>query len=292
MRGKPLRSFEIWFVLMVGASLSFAGGPGPGQTTRAIAGTGISLPGAITVPRMEVAGEKAIEVAQEKEREQEQGEKKEEKEHEGHEGKAGTAWRQEFKVDKANWIDHGTNPYFILEPGYRWRYKHGATVLTITVLDETKVVDGVTTRVLEEREEKGGQPLEVSRNYFAIDKSTNDVYYFGEDVDLYKDGQVAGHAGAWLSGVDGAKFGLMMPGKPKVGDRFYQEVAPKVAMDRAEIVSIDEKVETPVGKFENCLRIKETTPLEKGVSTKIFAPGVGLAKDDEFVLEAVEKPKK
>jgi uncharacterized membrane protein YkoI len=202
----------------------------------------------------------------------------------------GGEWRQDFKVDKTNWIDHGTNPYFILEPGYRWGYKHGATVLTITVLDETKVVDGVTTRVLEEREEKDGRPLEVSRNYFAIDRSTNDVYYFGEDVDEYKDGKVAGHSGTWLSGVDGAKFGLMMPGKPEAGDRFHQEVAPKVAMDRAEIVSLDEKLDTPAGKFEKCLQVKETTPLEKGVSHKIYALGVGLVKDDEFVLESVEKP--
>jgi hypothetical protein len=63
-------------------------------------------------------------------------------------------------------------------------------------------------------------------------------------------------------------------------------------MDRAEIVSVDEKLETPAGKFEKCLRVKETTPLEKGVSEKWYAAGVGLVKDDEFVLESVDKPKK
>ena len=204
----------------------------------------------------------------------------------------GGEWRQDFKVDKANWADHGTNPYFILEPGYRWHYKHGAATLTMTVLDETKAVDGVTTRIVEEREEKDGKPREVSRNYFAIDKSTNDVYYFGEDVDEYKDGKVAGHEGGWLAGAGGAKFGLMMPGKVKVGDKFYQEVAPKVAMDRAEIVSVDEKLETPAGKFEKCLRVKETTPREQGVSENLYAAGVGLVKDVEFVLESVDKPKK
>ena len=83
----------------------------------------------------------------------------------------------------------------------------------------------------------------------------------------------------------------MMPGQAKVGDKFYQEVAPKTAMDRAEIASLDEKVETPAGKYDKCLQVKETTPLEKGVSHKWYAPGVGLVKDDEFVLEAVEKPK-
>ncbi|HVP13229.1 MAG TPA: PepSY domain-containing protein [Phycisphaerae bacterium] len=199
-------------------------------------------------------------------------------------------WRKDFKVDKANWVDQGRNPYFILEPGHRCQYKHGAELLTITVLDETKVVDGVTTRVVEEREEKNGKPTEISRNYFAIDKSTNDIYYFGEDVDIYKGGKVVGHEGAWMSGVNGAQFGLMMPAQPKVGDKFYQEIAPKVAMDRAEIVSLDEKLDMPAGRFEKCLHVKETTPLESGVSHKWYVAGVGLVKDDEFVLVKPEAP--
>src|SRR5947207_1061918 len=80
--------------------------------------------------------------------------------------------------------------------------------------------DGVTTRVVEEREEAGGSPKEVSRNYFAIDRRTGDVYYFGEDVDVYKGGKVASHPGGWHSGLQGARFGLFIPSAPKAGDRF------------------------------------------------------------------------
>ena len=119
-------------------------------------------------------------------------------------------------MDKANLVDTGKNPYFILMPGYKLSYEHGKSTLTVTILDETKEVDGVKTRVVEERETKDGQLAEVSRNYFAIDKKTNDVYYFGEDVDIYKDGKVVSHEGAWLSGVGGAQFGLMMPGAAAV----------------------------------------------------------------------------
>jgi hypothetical protein len=71
-------------------------------------------------------------------------------------------------------------------------------------LNETKVVDGVETRVVEENESDKGKPVEISRNYFALDKQTGDVYYFGEDVDIYKDGKVSSHEGAWLAGVHGA----------------------------------------------------------------------------------------
>ena len=76
----------------------------------------------------------------------------------------------------------------------------------------------------------------------------------------------------------------MIPGRPGVGDKYYQEIAPNVAMDRVEIVSTDETLKTPAGTFEHCVHLKETTPLERDVSHKWYAPGVGLVKDDEFEL--------
>ncbi|HYL72623.1 MAG TPA: hypothetical protein VEU96_00370 [Bryobacteraceae bacterium] len=110
-------------------------------------------------------------------------------------------------MDKKKLGVKGSNPYFILTPAFRLSYKHGKDTLTDTVLNETKMVDGVETRVIEDRETKNGQLIELTRDYYAIDSATNDVYYFGEDVDVYKNGKVAGHGGSWLSGVNGAKFG-------------------------------------------------------------------------------------
>ena len=197
-------------------------------------------------------------------------------------------WRATFAVAKGNLVSEGRNPYFVLEPGHRLHYRSGRETLVITVLDQTRVVDGVETRVVEEREEKDGRLAEVSRNYFAIDKATGDVYYFGEEVDIYKDGKVAGHGGSWLSGVGGARFGLIMPAKPKVGDKHYQELAPKAAMDRAEVLSVTEKVKVPAGTFENCLHVRESSPLDRGVGDKWYAPGVGLLKDEDLELTKVE----
>src|SRR5437870_5091130 len=127
-----------------------------------------------------------------------------------------------------------------MRPGRVLKLRHGADSLTLTVLDDPVTVDGVKVGVLEERETKGGKLIEVSRNFFATHKDTGDVYYFGEDVDNYKDGKIISHDSAWRSGEKRARFGLMFPGKPKVGDKYYQEIAPKVAMDRVEIVSTDE----------------------------------------------------
>ena len=86
-------------------------------------------------------------------------------------------WTSVFLVEKDELLSVGRNPYFILEPGYRLVLEGDGAQLIITVVNETKKVDGVETRVVEERETKGGKLVEVARNYFAISKRTNDVFY-------------------------------------------------------------------------------------------------------------------
>ena len=188
-------------------------------------------------------------------------------------------FRDTFKVDEQNLSSSGKNAYFILEPGYVLVLEGKAggkdTRLTVSVLNETKKIGNVETRVVEEKEVliENGKVTENSRNYFAIDKTNGDLYYFGEDV-----------GGAWTSGVDGARFGLFLPGAPKLGDKFYNEVA-KQAMDRSEIVSVSDTVKTPAGTFKDCVKMEETTPLEpKTKEYKIFAPGIGLVQDGDLVL--------
>src|SRR4026209_2253557 len=79
----------------------------------------------------------------------------------------------------------GRNAFFILEPGHQVTLEDGGERLVITVLTDTQLVDSVWTRVVEERETIDGELKEVSRNFFAISTQTSNVYYFGEDVDLY-----------------------------------------------------------------------------------------------------------
>ena len=195
------------------------------------------------------------------------------------------AWTTEFLVDASELATTGSNPYFILEPGFQAVFEGGSERLVITVLDDIKRVDGVDTRVVEERETKDGHLVEVSRNYFALSRRTNAVFYFGEDVDMYEKDKIVSHEGAWLSGAGGAKFGLMMPGTILLGARYYQEIAPKIAMDRAEIVSMTDTVKTPAGEFRGCIRMEETTPLEPGVrEAKYYARGIGLVQDGDLKL--------
>ena len=197
-------------------------------------------------------------------------------------------WQETFDVDKSDLSSRGMSQYIILMPGRRAEYQSKDGKMIITVLPETKTIDGVQTAIVEERESEAGKLKEVSRNFFAINKKTGDLYYFGEEVDEYKDGQITGHEGAWLSGQDGAHFGLLLPGHPKSGQKYYAEIAEK-ARDRCEVKDTNAKVTTPLlGTFNNCVKIDETTPLEKGTSHKIYAPNVGLIHDDEMTLVRVE----
>lgn len=198
------------------------------------------------------------------------------------------AFTDPFPMQQCSFSSTGRNPFMILEPGFQLTLEgvdEGENVrLTITVLNETKVIDGIETRVVRERETVGGELIEISRNYFAICKKNNSVFYFGEDVNFYENGMVVSHEGTWRHGVNGAHAGLQMPGIILLGSRYFQEVAPDVAMDRAQIVGVNATVTTPAGMFQNCLRIKETTPLEPDVvEFKTYAPGIGLISDNDVL---------
>lgn len=201
------------------------------------------------------------------------------------------AFKRTFNVPRERLGPTANNPYFPLTPGLTLRYAGGRTTLLRTVLDGTETVDGMLTRVVEDREERNGRPVEISRDHYAADSATNDVFNFGEDVHNYRQGKPVLDSGSWRAGTGGATFGLAMPGHPTVGDRFYEELAPGVALDRAEVVATDETVVTPAGTFEHCVHLKETSELEPSeVSHTWFAPGVGMVKDGDLTLVAIQRP--
>ncbi|GFE91533.1 hypothetical protein [Steroidobacter agaridevorans] len=217
----------------------------------------------------------------------------------------------DFPIEDCNFVARGGNPFFDLTPGRQLYLSNQQCVaegecdeleeLWITALAETRNVvigDGgrkreITTRVVEEKETADGELVEISRNFFATCRPSNDVYYFGEEVDIYEDGEIVSHEGEWLAGRDQAKPGIIMPDSGfLIGSRYYQELAPGVALDRAEHVEIDLKIQTPAGSFRDCIQVTETTPLEPGdESTKRYCPHIGLIADDDLLLQAVYEPK-
>lgn len=193
-------------------------------------------------------------------------------------------WTQSFGQADCTFSSVGRNRFFSLQPGDRLVLQSSTEKIVITVLNKTKKIGGIETRVIEEREEANGKLKEISRNFFAICKEHGDVFYFGEEVDIYEDGKIVEHSGAWRADEKNSQAGIMMPGTILLGARHYQEIAPN-AMDRAEIISDDVTMKTPAGTFTNCIRVEETTALdpdEKGYKT--YAPGVGLIQDEDLLL--------
>ena len=122
-------------------------------------------------------------------------------------------------------------------------------------------------------------------------KPTNNAIYFGEDVDIYENGEKVSQEGAWLAGQNDSKAGMIMPGKVEVGLRYYQEIAPGVAEDRARIVSVNGSMVTPAGTFDQVLKTEETNPLKpEEKEFKFYAPGIGLIQEEAIKLVNYTKP--
>lgn len=156
-----------------------------------------------------------------------------------------------------------------------------------TVLDETEIVAGVTTRVVEGREFEDGELVEISRGFFA-QAPDGTVCIFGGDHDDFEDGELIGHEGQWRAGVGDHLPFIVTPGNPEVGQTFAQGSVPGIAEDIAEIKSIGGTVMVPAGTFDDVLRSVVTSRLEPDDDRHVvFAPGVGVIVDGNFELISV-----
>jgi hypothetical protein len=176
------------------------------------------------------------------------------------------------------------NEFFPLTPGVVKTFEgdeEGTPVRVITTVQENPVeIAGVACTELIEEEYEDGELSEISHNWFAQDKATGDVYYFGEDVDSYEDGEVVGHEGAWKVGDGADAPGLIFPGDPQLGDVFSPETAPGVTEETAEIIDMGIDYSTPYGDFTDCIRVEEHAAGEDAAEWKVYAPGVGLIAEE------------
>lgn len=137
----------------------------------------------------------------------------------------------------------------------------------------------VAAKVVEDKEFKDGKLTEITRDYFA-QSDEGSVYYLGEDVDQYRDGQIVAHDGAWLSDKNGAKAAVVMPAHLKVGSRFRSEDAPKNTREVDLVVSTSETVKVPAGVFKRCIKIREVAS-DGDVEFKYYAPGIGVVRESD-----------
>ncbi|MDQ1630065.1 MAG: hypothetical protein QOC80_37, partial [Frankiaceae bacterium] len=123
----------------------------------------------------------------------------------------------------------------------------------------TRVVDGVRTRVVEDRLFLAGRLEERTSDDYAQDTCGN-VWYFGEDTAvLDRQGRVTDRSGSFHAGVDGAQPGVFMQADPALNRRFRQEWSPGEAEDTFRVVDRSDAVAVPYGRFAAALKTEETT---------------------------------
>jgi hypothetical protein len=173
-----------------------------------------------------------------------------------------------------------TNPLFPLKPGRTLVYtgtKDNKKALNIfqTTL-RTKVIDGVTTRVLEDRLYLDNVLEERTSDYYAQDRCGN-VWYFGEDTaTLDPQGHVVSTEGSFRAGVHGAQPGVFMQAQWQVGRRFRQEWSQGHAEDTFNVLRLSAPVTVPYRTFKNALKTEETTALEPAVvDNKYYVKDIG-----------------
>jgi uncharacterized protein YbaA (DUF1428 family) len=189
-------------------------------------------------------------------------------------------------------FDHGNfddptnidNQWLPLKPGTQWVFE-GSTLeggdifphlLTFTITDLTKEIDGVETVVAYIEDISNGELVEAEIAFYAQD---NDgvVWYLGEYPEEYERGQFVG-APAWIAGLENAKAGIKMLAEPQPDTRsLSQGFAPVVQWaDRGQVYRVDQRTCVPFDCFDDVLIMDEFTLEEPGaIQLKYYAPGVG-----------------
>ena len=186
---------------------------------------------------------------------------------------------QKPDIDPSKFTTLIDNAYFSLPVGrtliYEGETEDGLERIEISITGETKEVMGVETLVYSDKVWVDGELVEDTKDYLAQDEQGN-VWYFGEDVDNYEDGELVDHDGSWLAGADEAQPGIWIKAEHVLDDSYKQEYYKGKAEDMRDVVSIGEPVEIGLGSYTDCVKMYDWTPLESDAKEhKVYCSEVG-----------------
>ncbi|MEH2545418.1 putative membrane protein YkoI [Bradyrhizobium sp. AZCC 2262] len=200
---------------------------------------------------------------------------------------------KDWNLKAENIVPHGANPlYYPIVPGHKHVHERpdhpdGKYRKETVVLDSTEDFDitGIgkfKTAVVQEEEYLDGVLTQRALNWFALDKTTNSVYAFGEVSWEIEEGKPV-FAGTWRAGeLDGdmiAEPGLLMPGTFTVGGRYLFDGG-RVNSGGSENMEAGIEMTVPAGTFKNCVRVREQGLRElHDITDKIWCPVVGVVSD-------------
>lgn len=198
------------------------------------------------------------------------------------------------ELNPVDFVDVVDNPYFPLIPGSKYVYETqtaaGVERVEFEVLPETKEILGLTATVVRDTVHVGDELIEDTFDWFAQDNEGT-VWYLGEDVINYENGQVKDKAGSWEAGVDGALPGIVMFGDPAahLGETYRQEYYQGEAEDMAELLSVSESITVPYGAFDDVVQTFDFSPLDPELQEhKYYAEGIGTVKAIDLKTGAEE----
>ena len=115
------------------------------------------------------------------------------------------------------------------------------------VTHQTKRILGIRCTVVRDTVSEHGRPIERTFDWYAQDKQGN-VWYMGEEALELKGGRFVRASDSWEAGVNGAKAGIIMLGKPRVGAVYRQEYYPPgEALDQGRVLGASGALHVPAG---------------------------------------------
>jgi hypothetical protein len=189
-------------------------------------------------------------------------------------------------LDPAHFVTVIDNPYFPLPVGRKLVYtgiKDGQSQAdTVTVTDQTKVILGITTRVVSDVATHNGTLLEKTFDFYAQDDQGN-VWYLGEDTTAFLPNGKTDTSGSFEAGVGGAQPGIIMEANPQIPDAYRQECFAGEAEDTAWVVGTEGSLKVPYGNVRNVLTTLEATRIEPGAyDQKVYGPGIGIVSEQSL----------
>jgi hypothetical protein len=149
-----------------------------------------------------------------------------------------------------------------------------------TVTNLTKVIDGVPSVVMWDRDYNNGVLQEAELAFFAQDDDGN-IWTMGEYPEEYERGVFLGAPDTWFQGIAGADAGINVPGDLPLGTYFLQGWVPGINfLDCGQVYQLNVSTCVPFNCYEGVLEIDEWSPLEvgSGHQRKYYAPGVGFVR--------------
>jgi hypothetical protein len=147
-----------------------------------------------------------------------------------------------------------------------------------TVTDLTKMINGVRTVVIVEKDINEGELQEAELRFEAQDNAGN-IWNLGEYPEEHEDGKFSAAPDVWFAGLAEAEPGNSMLGNPQLGTPEYlQGWAPEIEfLDCAKVDLMQQRTCVPTGCYEDVMMTTERSPLEpeSGYQLKYYAPGVG-----------------